>query len=68
MRKDLLAIGLGMVLSGVTVFSSLAAGGTVALKDHVPNGGKAGRKRKSAVMSGETTLNLSLGLPLRNRA
>jgi uncharacterized repeat protein (TIGR01451 family) len=68
MRKDLLAIGLGMILSSVTVFSSLAAGGTVTLKDHVPNVVKEGKAQIRSHMSGDTTLNLSLGLPLRNRA
>ena len=68
MRKDLLAIGLGMVLSSVTVFSSLAAGGTVTLKDHVPNVVKQGNAQLRAHMPGDETINLSLGLPLRNRA
>lgn len=68
MRKDLLAIGLGIVLSSVTVFSSLAADGTVTLKDHVPNVVKQGRAQVRGHMAADTTLNLSLGLPLRNRA
>jgi uncharacterized repeat protein (TIGR01451 family) len=67
MRKDLLAIGLGMVLSSVTVFSSLAADGTVTLRNHVPNVVAQGKAKAKGHLAGDTTLNLSLGLPLRNR-
>jgi hypothetical protein len=67
MRKDLFAIGLGMVLSSVTVFSSLAAGGNVALHGHVPAVVAQGRARALGHTPGDTMLNLSLGLPLRNR-
>lgn len=68
MRKDLLAIGLGMILSGVTVVSSLAADGSVTLKDHVPSVVAQGKAHAQGRVADDTTLNLSLGLPLRNRA
>jgi uncharacterized repeat protein (TIGR01451 family) len=67
MRKDLLAIGLGMFLSGVTVFSSSAAPGDVTLRGHVPAVVAQGRAQARGHLPGDTTLNLSLGLPLRNR-
>src|SRR6185503_20071627 len=67
MRKDLLAIGLGAVLSSVTVFSSLAADGTVTLRNHVPRVVAQGRAQAEGHVAGDTTLNLSLGLPLRNQ-
>jgi hypothetical protein len=67
MRKDLLAIGLGLVLSSVTVFSSLAAGGAVTLKDHVPNVVKTGKAQLRGHVAGDATLTMSLGLPLRNQ-
>jgi uncharacterized repeat protein (TIGR01451 family) len=68
MRKDLLAIGLGFVLSSVTVFSSSAAGGNVALKNHVPKIVQQGKAQLRGHVAGDTTLTLSLGLPLRNQA
>ena len=68
MRKDLLAIGLGAVLSSVTVFSSLAADGTVTLRNHVPRVVAQGKAQVRGHVAENTTLNLSLGLPLRNRA
>ena len=67
MRKDLLAIGLGMVLSGITVLSSLAAGDTVALRGHVPAVVSRGQVQSHGQVDPDATLNLSLGLPLRNR-
>jgi uncharacterized repeat protein (TIGR01451 family) len=67
MRKDLLAIGLGMVLSGVTLFSSLAAGNPVTLHGHVPSVVAHGQARAIGHVDAEKTVNLSLGLPLRNR-
>src|ERR1041385_6487572 len=67
MRKDLLAIGLGLVLSSFTVGSSLAAGGAVTLRGHVPTVVAQGRAQAQGRLAGDTTLNLSLGLPLRNR-
>jgi uncharacterized repeat protein (TIGR01451 family) len=68
MRKDLLAIGLSAVLSSVTVFSSLAADGTVTLRNHVPRIVAQGKAPAQGHLAGETKLNLSLGLPLRNQA
>jgi len=68
MRKDLLAIGLGAVLSSVTVFSSLAADGTVTLRNHVPRVVAQGKAQVRGHVAENATLNLSLGLPLRNRA
>jgi hypothetical protein len=67
MRKDLLAIGLGMFLSSVTVFSSSAAPGNVTLRGHVPAIVAQGRAQERGHLPGDTTVNLSLGLPLRNR-
>ena len=67
MRKDLLAIGLGMVLSGITVLSSLAAGDTVTLRGHVPAVVSRGQVQAHGQVDPDATLNLSLGLPLRNR-
>ena len=67
MRKDLLVIGLGMVLSGVTVFSSWAAGNTVTLHGHVPAVVARGQAKAHGQVAPDMTLNLSLGLPLRNR-
>jgi uncharacterized repeat protein (TIGR01451 family) len=66
MRKDLLAIGLGMVLSGVTVFSSLAQN-AVTLRGHVPAVVARGQTRAMSRVDDEKTVNLSIGLPLRNR-
>jgi len=68
MRKDLLAIGLGIVLSSVTVFSSLAADGPVTLKNHVPNVVKSGKAQFRGHVAPDHALTLSLGLPLRNQA
>jgi uncharacterized repeat protein (TIGR01451 family) len=67
MRKDLLAIGLGMVLSGVTVFSSLAADNPVTLHGHVPAVVARGQARLTGRVNDEKTVELSIGLPLRNR-
>jgi uncharacterized repeat protein (TIGR01451 family) len=66
MRKDLLAIGLGLVLSSTTIFSSPAADGSVALKNHVPAAVKQGKVVARGRVPADTTLLLSLGLPLRN--
>ncbi len=68
MRKDLLAIGLGMVLSGVTVFSSLAAGGTVTLHGHVPVAVSYLQTSSSGRLDSEKMMQISIGLPLRNEA
>src|SRR5690348_7029314 len=67
MRKDLLGIGLDMVLSGVPVFSSWAAGSTVTLHNHVPAVVARGQAKAHGQVAPDMTLNLSLGLPLRNR-
>jgi len=67
MRKDLLAIGLGMVLSGVTVFSSFAAGSKVSLRGHVPSIVARGSAADMGVVDADQTMELSIGLPLRNR-
>ncbi|HWD90715.1 MAG TPA: protease pro-enzyme activation domain-containing protein [Verrucomicrobiae bacterium] len=66
MRKDLLAIGLGMVLSGVTVFSSLAQN-AVRLHGQVPMVVARGQARAMSRVDDEKTVELSIGLPLRNR-
>ena len=66
MRKDLLAIGLGMVLSSVTVFSS-SAQNAVKLHGHVPAVVARGQSRAMSQVDDEKTVNLSIGLPLRNR-
>jgi uncharacterized repeat protein (TIGR01451 family) len=66
MRKDLLAIGLGMVLSSVTVFSSLAQN-AVALHGQVPAVVARGMARANGRLDSEKTVDLSIGLPLRNR-
>ncbi len=68
MRKDLIAIGLGLLLSSVSVISTLAAGGPVTLKGHVPNVVKSGKAQFRSHVAGDTTLTMSLGLPLRNQA
>src|SRR5690348_8050331 len=65
MRKDLLAIGLGVVLSGATVFSTLA--GNVTLRGHVPAIVARGQAKAIGGVDAEKTLDLSIGLPLRNR-
>lgn len=65
MRKDLLAIGLGVVLSGATVFSTLAAG-TVTLRGHVPSIVARGQAKSIGDVNSDKTLDLSIGLPLRN--
>jgi uncharacterized repeat protein (TIGR01451 family) len=67
MRKDLLAIGLGMVLSGVTLFSSLAADTAVALRGHVPSVVAQGQAQAEGNVDSEQAMDLSIGFPLRNR-
>ncbi|HEX3358946.1 MAG TPA: protease pro-enzyme activation domain-containing protein, partial [Tepidisphaeraceae bacterium] len=66
MRKDLLAIGLGMVLSCITVFSS-SAQNAVRLHGHVPAAVVRGQARALSRVDDEKTVDLSIGLPLRNR-
>jgi uncharacterized repeat protein (TIGR01451 family) len=65
MRKDLLAIGLGMVLSGVTVFSSSAA--DIPLPGHVPVAVSRAVTQASGRLDGGKTMRLSISLPLRNQ-
>ena len=68
MRKDLSAIGLGMVLSGIAAFSCLAADpATTKLRGHVPAPVARGKVQSVGDVSTETTIDLSIGLPLRNR-
>ena len=68
MRKDLLAIGLGMVLSGAAVFSSFAAGSTLTLRGHVPPVVVRGSAADLGAVDADQPMELSIGLPLRNRA
>jgi len=66
MRKILLTIGLGLALSGVTTFSSPAAGaGMVMLPGHVP--AIVSKLQPKGQLPATTNLNLAIGLPLRNR-
>lgn len=67
MRKDLSAIGLAMVLSGVAVFSSFAADpALVSLHGHVPAVVARGQVKPIGDLAPETEMNLSIGLPVRN--
>ena len=66
MRKDLLAIGLGIVLSGSTVFSSVAA--DVSLPGHVPVAVSHALVQSSGAVDTEKTMRISISLPLRNQA
>ena len=66
MRKTLLTIGLGLALSGVTAFSSLAAdAGLKTLHGHVP--AVVSKLQAMGLLPATTNLNLAIGLPLRNR-
>jgi uncharacterized repeat protein (TIGR01451 family) len=68
MRKDLSAIGLGMVLSCAAVFSGFAAGPvTSSLRGHVPAAVSSGTTQPNGHLVGDQQMNLALGLPLRNR-
>lgn len=66
MRKDLLAISLGTVLSGATLFSSFAAD-TLAARGLVPSVVANGKAVSDGEMPADTIVNFSIGLPLRNR-
>jgi len=66
MRKDLIAIGLGAVLSSATVFSSLAAG--VILPGHVPVAISHLQTAQSSPVDSEKMMQISIGLPVRNQA
>ena len=66
MRKTLLTIGLGLALSGITTFSSPAAGASrVMLRGHVP--AVVSGLQPQGLLSATKDLNLAIGLPLRNR-
>lgn len=68
MRKELSAIGLAMVLSGFAVVSSLAADpATVTLRGHVPAVVARGKAQALGQVAPDTMINLSIGLPVRNR-
>lgn len=68
MRKDLSAIGFGLVLSGLAVFSSFAADpATVTLRGHVPPAVSNGKARAIGHVAADTTINFSIGLPVRNQ-
>ena len=67
MRKDLLAIGLGMLLSSVTVVSSFAAEGNVTLRGHVPAAVSRALIRPNGELTSDKTVQISIGLPLRNQ-
>jgi uncharacterized repeat protein (TIGR01451 family) len=64
--KNLLAIGLGLAMSGIAVFSSAAAdAGMRTLHGHVP--AIVSQSQDKGRMAASTTLDLAIGLPLRNR-
>ena len=68
MRKDLSAIGFGLLLSGLAVISSFAADpATVTLRGHVPAPVADGKAQFLGHVAADTTLNFSIGLPLRNQ-
>ena len=68
MRKDLSTIGLAVFLSGVAALSTFGADPTtVTLHGHVPAVVSHGQTKPVGDVGGETVLNLSIGLPLRNR-
>jgi uncharacterized repeat protein (TIGR01451 family) len=66
MRKNLLTLGMGLVMSGVVVFSSAAAEpGMKTLSGHVP--AVVSQLQAKGLLSATTNLDLAIGLPLRNR-
>ncbi len=68
MRKDLSAIGLSLVLSGAAVLSTFAADpATVTLRNQVPSAVSKGKAHLNGRVAGETAMNFSIGLPLRNQ-
>jgi len=67
MRKDLLAIGVGLLLSSVTVVPSLAASGNVTLGGHVPAAVSHALVRPNGELASDQTIPISIGLPLRNQ-
>lgn len=67
MRKDLSAIALALVLSGVAVLSSVAAEpATVTLRGHVPAVVARGQAKLIGDVAPDTVMNISIGLPVRN--
>ena len=67
MRKNLLTLGMGLVMSGVVVFSSAAAEPSMkTLSGHVP--AVVSQLQAKGLLSATTNLDLAIGLPLRNRA
>jgi uncharacterized repeat protein (TIGR01451 family) len=65
-RKSLLAVGLSLIMPVVAVFSSVAAdSGMKTLHGHVP--AIVSQSRDTGRLPATTTLNLAIGLPLRNR-
>ena len=68
MRKDLSAIGFGLILSGLVVLSSFAADpATVTLRGHVPPAVANGKAQLIGHVAADTILNFSIGLPLQNQ-
>jgi len=66
MRRILLTIGLGLVLSSITTYSSLAVGtDLVTLRGHVP--AVVSGLQSKGLLSATTNLDLAIGLPLRNQ-
>ncbi len=69
MRKDLLAIGLGIVLSGAAVFSSFAAdANNLAVSGNVPAVVANGRAQLNGAVPSDEVIHFSIALPLRNRS
>ena len=65
-RESLLTIGMGLAMSGVVVFSSVAAvPGMVTLPGHVP--AVVSQLSAKGQLPAATSLTLALGLPLRNK-
>jgi uncharacterized repeat protein (TIGR01451 family) len=66
MRKNLLMLGMGLVMWSVVVFSSVAAEpGMKTLSGHVP--AVVPQLQSKGLLSAATNLDLAIGLPLRNR-
>jgi uncharacterized repeat protein (TIGR01451 family) len=64
--KNLLTLCMGLVMSGVVVFSSAAAEpGMKTLSGHVP--AVVSQLKAKGLLSANTNLDLAIGLPLRNR-
>jgi uncharacterized repeat protein (TIGR01451 family) len=66
MRRNLLTLAAGLVISGVAVFSGVAAEtGFKTLAGHVP--AVVSQLQPKGLLSADTNLDLAIGLPLRNR-